>query len=396
MVRATVQIVSMLLAVTLLTACQQNKTPNPSEAAKAQWNTTRADVMFSLATDQYNNGDFDRARQTVDDAQRMDAKNAPLRILSAQLAIEQGQLDVADRELAVARTIDPKNPKAFYLSGVVYQRWEQPAKARDFYSTACDLDPGEQKYLLAKSEMLVDMDRADDALALLQAKVVFFENSPAIRDEVGLLLEQKNRWPDAADMFRRATILSPDDLTMREHLAGALFHLGEYADAAEALERVLADPRDQKRSDLYLMQGECRMNLNRVGDARESFTTAADLDPTSPLPLIELAKASIALGDTIRAEADLRRATTAGGDEADISLLRGYVRLREGRLDEAMAAFSRASVLRPDDPVSVCMMGYVQQKKGQLPVALGYYQQALKIKPTDELAGHLLAGLDAN
>jgi len=61
-----------------------------------------------------------------------------------------------------------------------------------------------------------------------------------------------------------------------------------------------------------------------------------------------------------------------------------------------MAAFSRASVLRPDDPVSVCMMGYVQQKKGQLPVALGYYQQALKIKPTDELAGHLLAGLDAN
>jgi Tfp pilus assembly protein PilF len=394
MARTASRISLSLLTVILLAACQQNKPP--SESAKEQWNTARANVMLSLATDQFNNGDFDRSRQTVDEAQRMDAKNAPLRILSAQLAIEQGQLDVADRELAVARDIDPKNPKAFYLSGVVYQRWEQPAKACEFYSSACDLDPGEQKYLLAKSEMLVAMDRTDDALALLQAKVVFFENSPAIRDEVGLLLQQKNRWTDAADMFRRATILSPDDATVREHLARALYHIGEYADATEALERILADPKQQKRSDLYLMQGECRMNLNRIGDARESFTTAADLDPTSPLPLMELAKASIQLGDATRAEADLRKATIAGGDEADISLLRGYVRLRQNRLDEAMAAFSRASVLRADDTVSLCMMGYVDQKKGLFRDALGYYQRALKIRPSDELAGRLLAGLDAN
>jgi superkiller protein 3 len=394
--RATLRIFSGLLAMALLTACQQNKTPTPSEEAKAQWNTARANVMLSLATDQYNNGDFDRARQTVDEAQRMDSKNAPLRILSAQLAIEQGQLDVADRELAQARTLDPKNPKAFYLSGVVYQRWEQPDKACAFYSTACDLDPGEQKYLLAKSEMLVDMNRVDDALSLLQAKVVFFENSPAIRDEVGLLLEQKNQWVDAADMFRRATILAPDDLTTREHLASALYHIGQYADAAEALERVLADPKEQKRSDLYLMQGECRMHLNRIGDARESFTMAADIDSANPLPLIELAKASIALGDPTRAEADLRRATIAGGDEADISLLRGYMRLRENRLDEALAAFSRASALHPDDSVSVCMMGYVQQKQGKFADALACYRKALKIQPSDELAGRLLAGLDAN
>jgi Tfp pilus assembly protein PilF len=382
--------------VALLAACQQNNNPTPSEAAKAQWNTARANVMLSVATDQFNNGDFERARQTVDEAPRMDQKNAPLRILSAQLAIEQGQLDVADRELAEARTIDPKNPKAFYLSGVVYQRWEQPSKACEFYSTACDLDPGEQKYLLAKAEMLVAMDRTDDALALLQAKVIFFENSPAIRDEVGLLLERKDRWADAADMFRRATILTPEDETVREHLARALFHIGQYADAAEALERILSDPKQQKRSDLYLMQGECRMSLSRIGDARESFTTAADLDPTGPLPQIELAKASIALGDTTRAEADLRRATTFGGDEADISLLRGYIRLRENRLDEAMAAFSRASALRPDDTVGLCMMGYVDQKKGEFREAQGLYRRALTIKPTDELAGHLMAGLDPN
>jgi tetratricopeptide (TPR) repeat protein len=138
------------------------------------------------------------------------------------------------------------------------------------------------------------------------------------------------------------------------------------------------------------------MNLNRVGDARESFSTASDLDPNSPLPLIEMAKASIALGDTARAEGDLQRAAFIGGDEADINLLRGYVRLRENRLDEAMAAFSQASLLRPDDTVSLCMMGYVDQKKGQYRAALGYYQKALKIKPADELAGHLMASLDVN
>ncbi len=71
--------------------------------------------------------------------------------------------------------------------------------------------------------MLVAMDRRPEALTMLQSKVTYFEHSSVIRDEVGLLLMQDGQYPQAIEMLRRASILSSDDLTIKEHLARALF-----------------------------------------------------------------------------------------------------------------------------------------------------------------------------
>ena len=52
-----------------------------------------------LARDQYQSGNFDKCRSTLNEALRIDPKNARLHVLSAKLAIEQAQLETADREL---------------------------------------------------------------------------------------------------------------------------------------------------------------------------------------------------------------------------------------------------------------------------------------------------------
>ena len=140
--------------------------------------------MIGLAKDQYDAGQLDKARQTIDDAVKLSPESANARILSARIAIEQSQLELAEKELRLARQFDPRAADADYLSGVVYQRWQKPDLAFDFYSHACDKAPSELAYLMAKAEMLVSMERSTEALKLLQDRVVFFEHSAVIRDAV--------------------------------------------------------------------------------------------------------------------------------------------------------------------------------------------------------------------
>src|SRR2546423_14742349 len=96
-----------VIAASLLLGCEDNKkTPTQKQVAAAQWNRARANVMVGLARDQYATGNFDSCRKTVDEALRMDPDNAPLRVISAKLAIESGQLELADKELEKARKIN--------------------------------------------------------------------------------------------------------------------------------------------------------------------------------------------------------------------------------------------------------------------------------------------------
>src|SRR5438552_3893952 len=203
----------------------------------------------------------------------MDPENSSIRVLSARLAIEQAQLEVAERELRLARQFDPKNAQADYLSGVVYQRWQKPDLAYDFYHHASEKAPAELAFVMAKAEMLVAMDRAPEALKLLEAKVVYFEHSAAIRDAAGQLLVGQKKYIAGAEMLRQACVLTPDDMTIKEHLGMALYYAKEYNDAAIILERLVTEKRYSGRSDLHATLGECYCEQSKYREARAAFET---------------------------------------------------------------------------------------------------------------------------
>ncbi len=320
--------------------------------------------------------------------------NVPLRVLSAHVAIEQGELELAERELSAARKLDEKNAEIDYLTGVIYQRWERPETAYEYYRSASEKQPAELAYVMAESEMLVATGRQAEALALLQSKVQYFEHSAVIRDAVGQLLMRKRNYADAADMLRQATILRPDDLSLREHLSMALYFDGKWLDAIEQLDKLTSDSHYAKRADLWVMLGQCQMHVGQNRQARQSFETATETDPN-------LASAWLAVGRCALQDHDDRRAAYAAQrvlqfepQNAEAHVLIGYVSLHEGKLEEALAAFRKASALDSQDPVSLCMIGYVMEKMGHGRDAVKYYAQALKIKPDDELASRLLAALD--
>jgi tetratricopeptide (TPR) repeat protein len=383
--------ISLVLAAVMVGCSSHQKTQK--EAAQKQWNGARASVLYSLAKDQYSTGNFDKARQTVDEGLKLDPTSEPLHVLGAKLAIEQGQLESAEIDLKEARKLNPKDAEADYLMGVVYQRWQKPETALQCYLAASDKAPAELAYIMARAEMLVAMDRQKEALALLQEKVVYFEHSPVIRDAVGQLLMQTGRTSEAVDMFRQASILATDDLSIREHLALAQYSNKQYTDALETLSRLISNESYSKRADLLSALGECQLQTGHVRDARDTYETASQIAPASASVWLGVAKSALKLGDVRRAEMSLRKAISLDATSSESQLLLGYMRMNQKKLNEALLCFRKASALDPKDPVSICMIGLTLEKQGHSDQAVECYAKALKIKPGDELATRLMASM---
>lgn len=389
-------IVPAAIILVLALGCGGTKKPTQKQLAQKHWNQTRASVLLSLAKDQYATGNFEKCHQTVTEAIGLDPESAPLHILAARLAMEQAQLETADAELALARKFDPKSAEADYLSGVIYQRWQKPEQAKQFYSDAFSKSPNELAYLMATSEMLVAMDRIPEALAVLQERATTFEHSAVIRDAMGQLLTQLGRHHEAVDVLRQASVLATDDLSIREHLAFALFHDRQYREAAEAFKRLNTAAPYNERADIQLALGECHMQIGQLREARASFETATQLEPASSAVWLSLAKTSLELGDIKRVELAIQKASSLDPANGDTQLLLGYLRLRQNRLKDALLAFQKASALDRDDTVSLCMTGYVMERLGHEGDAIGFYGQALKLKPDDEMAAKMMASVDVS
>ncbi|HLL89316.1 MAG TPA: tetratricopeptide repeat protein [Tepidisphaeraceae bacterium] len=369
---------------------------NQKAEATAQWNRARASVLASLAKDQLQSGNFDKAERTLNDAIALDPKNANLRVLAAKLAIEKGRLEVADRELKSAREFDPKMAEADYLHGVVYERWQRPEQALACYASASDKQPGELAYLLARAETMALIGQGDEAVALLKDKADHFEHSAAIRDAIGQLLVRQGRYAEAVVVLRQAVVLQTDDDKLREHLALAQFRAGQHREAADGIQRLVAKDEFKKRADLFLALGECQLTTGKLRDARGSFETAARLDGGNAQAWLCVAKVALRLGDLQRCDLALRKALTLDAADPQPSLLLGYLRLKQQRFGEAVHSFRRAAALDPSDTTATCMIGYALTKQGKHDEAMQFYAKALRQKPNDPLASKLMASVDVS
>ncbi len=390
-------ILSLSILTLALTGCSgSQKQETPRDKLHTQWNNARGGVLYGLAKQQFEGGNLTDARKSLDEAIRLQPENVSLRILSARVLIEQGKLDNAVRELENVRAIDPANAEADYLMGVIQQRWQKPETALKWYVQATDKKPNELAYVMARAETLVVLGREDEALGYIQERLTFFESAAPIRDLAGQLLLWSGKATEAAAILREASMLMPEDEQIREHLALALYRAGQYPEAITVLEKLMRIERCAKRVDLRLALGESLLKTARPDDARAIFQELAQEQPVHAHFWVSLAKAGLACDDTERADLSIRKAIALDSANTECWLLMGYLRVRQNRMDEALAAFQKALTIDPSESVALCMQGYVLEKQGKSRQALDSYAKALQIRPGDELATSLLAHVQAH
>jgi Flp pilus assembly protein TadD len=388
-------LIVFVMTIALATGCSSIGPKNDKNAATAAWKRARAAVMITLAKDQYNAGNFDGARTTVNEAIVLVPDAAELRVLSARIAIEQGNLDMAENELRKAQELDPKSAAADYYYAVVMQRWQRTSRALELYTSACEKNPKEVAYVLARAETLVALDKESEAIQVLIAAETSFENSAEVRGSLGQVYLRQKRYAEACDALKQAVMLAADDESLREQLARSQYLSRRLPEAKENLERLVKSPKYAKRADLWNTLGEIELALDRPSEARGYFQTASELQPQSTEYLVNLARAALDSGDIRRAEITARKALGISPSDPASNMVMGYVRLQQDRAPEALAAFRRSAELAPTDSTPHCMAGMALEKLGRRDEAASEYATALKIKPDDDIARALLTQLQS-
>jgi tetratricopeptide (TPR) repeat protein len=385
-------LVAALTLLSLLAGCSANK-DTPRQQVHAQWNNARAGVLYGLAKQQVESANLAEARKSLDEALTLQPDSVSIHLLSSRVRIEQGQLDAAIDELNLSLKIDPNCAEAAYLMGVVMQRWEKPADALKWYAQAAEKNAAEPAYVLARAETLVAMDQTRKALDYLQERMAYFETSAPIRDAIGQIMISIGQYAQALPILRQAMILAQDEPLYAEHYALALYYAGQFRDSLALLDRINSAKSDAPRADLLLAQAQCLLSLDRPRDARDILQDLAINYPSNSSIWLALAQSHLACEDPDRAELSLNKALALDPASSQAILMRGYLRLSQGRLDDALNAFSKAAEFAADDPMPLTLVGYVLELKGESRTAMEMYAKALKISPKDALASRLLASL---
>ena len=355
----------------------------------------RHSKQLALAHQQFESGDLEMAEKSVAEALNVDPTNAQFLVLAGRICLEQGKLERSYHLLNKAIENNPKLAVAQYYKGLIMQRWRRLEAALNCYHHAYGLEADNVAYLLAVSEMLVAMDRVDEAVDLLQSKLSYFEQNVGIREAIGRLHVAQRRFGEAVDYFEQAQLLQPDDLQLREELAMARMGAGQFIEAAQELQQICEkDPSNDHRY-LRIALISANQAAGRLDVAREVCFELTRRDPADT-------EAWRRLADLSWEQEDLAAVLTAAGRVCKLApgrpdgyMLAGMVWQKRGNSKRALELFQVAARADITNAKPALLQGITLEQAGQFTAAAEAYREALRRDPNDPRARKLLEGVEA-
>ena len=384
------------LVVLAVTGCGMSNHKKNVNAANNRWKVMRSALMMQMAQQQFDAGDLKQAEKTLAEATKIDASNARLYTLAGRVALERGQLERAYHRLKSSAELDPDYAQAYFYQGIVMQRWTQFEAALGLYQKAYELESDNAGYLLAISEMLVMLDRSDEAMDVLIDKMTYFDLNASIRMAVGQLYAMRGEYSQAIEYFRQASLIRSDDLHIREELALSLLAAGQFFEAMDFLEKLCDEPSLANRADLKRALADSYLATGRLAEAKVLYLKLTRINPMDAEVWIKLGELSLSLNDAPGALLAANRAKKLAPERHEGFLLAGVVWSKQGEVEKAIEMFDQAADLAPDYSTPVLLRGITLEREGQLAEAAEAYIEALRRQPDDERAQQLLSKVTAS
>ncbi len=272
-------------------------------------------------------------------------------VTRAEAAMSKKDYAAAEKDLLAATEKNPKNFRAWFDLGFVYNATDRTPEAIEAYRKSVEADP------------------------------TVFESTL----NLGLLLGRAGD-PEAEMYLRKATALKPtahaEQGWYRAWLSlGQVLQKTRPADAVEAFQN--AAKLNPKDAEPHLSAGLLLESQNQFAEAVKEYELAAELDPKSNEALAGMVNAYSKLGQMPEAEAALRKYIAVDPNNAKAHVQLGRVLAAQKKYDEASSEFEAGLKLQPDDPVAEKQIAgiYIDQK--QYAQAVAHIQSALKNAPQD-------------
>ena len=377
-------------------------------------------VLYSLASIQRDEGDFDTLDRTLErllaidpddvevlkeqvillsgsDDVRFNRNTRRLEALGVDFTISENQTNlnnIAGRASDVQSAINPhlkepstsegwvaKSAKLLLLGEIVV--------ALESVEKALYLDPVNPEAWLLKAKLLAaGDDRTKEALQSIRRASALGEYTVLLESEI---LENDGKLDSARAVLEEWLEKNPSDAEARGRLSLVLFRAGAIDWASRVLQE--APPEAWDNASLHVMEGRLHLlaadeHRDRTGnhdhiillDATISFDLAIEKDRESGLAWLGRSRALRYQGSPKEAEIALVRARRLIPNHPSISLEEAHLCLDTGKLDQANALVSEASTNLQNHPSIPFIRGMIAAKQGRFIESQTFFSKVLTIQ----------------
>lgn len=205
--------------------------------------------------------------------------------------------------------------------------------------------PTSEHRAIPEARRLARAERSDEAIAILQRALGEAPMDPVLYNEIGSILLDAGRIPDAADCFYRALGLVPEFAVARYNLGATLERQGMTDAAIASFRRAIAHAPDlgaaySRLGNLLQQRGDTREALSCFRHARERLAEPVEQS-------IEEAKILRTEGRHQEATAALRAIVAEVPNNALAHAMLGDVLAECGEFDDAAVHMDRATTIEP-------------------------------------------------
>ncbi len=381
----------------LAAGCSQSHHALDKDQAQLRWNDVRGRIRCQLAQQQLAGGHLEDAVRSASESIALSPAREDAYITLAIARMEQGAIKAAWQALQAARAAGHDSAVLAYTEGVTLEQQNKIVRALEQYHAARVIEPGNPDYLTAEVESLVALGRPREALALLDEDTERFGNHAGLAlldGRIALMVEDTDR---ALARYRSASALRPADADIQASYGLLLARVRRFRAAEAQLEPLIHE--DDGNTGLAAVRralAACYLDRGAAAAARDVLGPYTRAHPHDARALALLARAAIALNDTLTALHHVDAARRHMPDSVELWLLRATVQWRRGDLDGATESLHTVLEKNPDDADAYCMLGEVLLEQDAEPTARACFERALVIDPASSWASARLRALDSN
>ncbi len=364
--------------------------------AKEKMSFLKSATEWDLARQAFLAGDLDKALTKVDGSIAINDTVVKSHVLRGRILIEMGDLGNAIRSLQTAETLSPEDSDTHYYLGVVYERLNRPEEALTHFENACEFDDYNPGYAVAAAEMMIDLDRTEQAARYLRM-LPMSANNAGIQQTLGhIALIEKD--PKQAELhFRDARLLAPDDTGILEQLIHTQMVNGRFGDAERNISALIQNYEHKDRRDLKLLHAKALVGTGRPVEARSIYQDLLSQDngKSDIDAWLGLGNTSYSINDDRTARRAAARIVGMQPNSHEGYVLWSMIHRRSGDFDKALTAINDAIDRNNSDAELFAFRAVLQRDLGMYQGALSSATRAGSLDPSNEEFQNFIARLKA-
>lgn len=299
-----------------------------------------------------------------------------------QLNNETESVTAAETSCGKALELNPNLDIVHGALGVLYSLTGEYAESESAFLESLRINPKSVQAMAGLADVYRLQQRPDEAEKLLRSAIGLQPGNWSAYSSLGYFLYRQGRYEEAAEVYENIVAIDPGNLRGQSSIAVSHMMAGNFAAAAPAFERALAI---EAHAATYSNLGLMHYYLGEYEEAAQALENAISMAPNDHLYWSNLGDVlwnSNKQDDARRAFENARSraesALSVNANDPAILMDHAWILAMLGEKERALAVIERASVALSDDPYADYIHALIQHHYGDDGEAIRLLTQAVE------------------